>query len=215
MFPPACVRRSRPAWGSHLWCLLLLALGKALPTNRAFHNNNGGPLKNHALTNGCLNTLYFFMFNKCYRCIAFLHVFKPSHEILFFCYVSYGAFWHHFLQRTFVRIRILAQRLLHILKISSWCSMGSVLFCWSPCCVGMRILLFSTPLLWDCSKNRFPENVQMILQMLQFELSMRASLFWMVLTNVIPTERGDRMVKVNSRGRNRCDAEMIKYHRET
>jgi hypothetical protein len=50
---------------------------------------------------------------------------------------------------------------------------------------------------------------------LQFLLSMRASLFLIVLRIVIPTQRGDHIFKVNSREVNRCDAEMWKYHWET
>ena len=74
---------------------------------------------------------------------------------------------------------------------------------------------FSTPLQCECSKNRFPEHFQMILLVLPFELSMRASLFLMVLKNVIPTQRGDHMFKNNSREVNCCDAEMLKYHWKT
>ena len=57
-------------------------------------------------------------------------------------------------------------------------------------------------------ENEFPENYQRILQVLQFVLSMRASLFLIVLRIVIPTQRGDHIFKVNSREVNRCDAEM-------
>ena len=39
---------------------------------------------------------------------------------------------------------------------------GKHFFFWFPCSVGMRFLLFSTPLRWECSKNCFSENSQMI-----------------------------------------------------
>ena len=39
---------------------------------------------------------------------------------------------------------------------------GKHYFFWSPCCVGVPILLFSTPLRRECSKTCFPENFQMI-----------------------------------------------------
>jgi hypothetical protein len=64
-------------------------------------------------------------------------------------------------------------------------------------------------------ENKFLDNFQMILQVLPFELPMRASLFLMVLKHVIPTQRGDHIFNMNSREVNCCDAEMRTYHRKT
>ena len=81
--------------------------------------------------------------------------------------------------------------------------------------MGVPVLIFSTPLRRECSKNWFPENFQMILHLLAFVPPMRASLFLTVLKSVIPTQRGDHIFKVNSREVNCCDAEMLKYHWKT
>ena len=83
---------------------------------------------------------------------------------------------------------------------------GKHYYVWSPCCVGVPVLIFSTPLRRECSKNWFPEHFQMILHLLAFVPPMRASLFLTVLKSVIPTERGDHIFKVKSREVNCCDA---------
>ena len=92
---------------------------------------------------------------------------------------------------------------------------GKHYFVWSPCCVGMQVSLFSTPLRWTCKKNMIPDKSQRILQVLLFVLSMSASLFLIALKNVIPTQRGDYIFKVISREVNCCDAELWKDHEKT
>ena len=114
------------------------------------------------------------------------------------------------------RNRIIALAVWQILKI------------WSPCSVG-NMFFVDPRAAWECSfrfvqqlcganarQYRFPHNFKRILQVLPFELSMRASLFVMFfLKSEIPTKRGDHIFKLNSREVNYFDAEMIQSHRET
>ena len=88
---------------------------------------------------------------------------------------------------------------------------GKHFFLWSPCCVGVPLLFFSTPLRWECSKTWFPENSQRILQLLACHYSMRASLFLLVFKSVIPTQRGNLIFKVILREVNCCDADFFAH----
>ena len=64
-------------------------------------------------------------------------------------------------------------------------------------------------------KSGILKTIHMILQIWPVWLSTRSSLFWVVSGNVIPTERGDYIFKLNSREVNCCDAEMKQYLGET
>ena len=84
-------------------------------------------------------------------------------------------------------------------------------FLWSPCCVRVPILLFSTPLRWECSKTWFSENNQRILQLLACDQFMRASPFWLALKSVISAKRGDHIFKQHFQEVNCCDAYLFAW----
>ena len=155
---------------------------------------------------------------------CFLTKINKNHTFLIFStpLMKYHHFWY---VKPIVPAQILAKSICQnwhsrargVAKIKNVIPMlgGKHYFFWSPCCVGVPVLIFSTPLRRECSKNWFPENFQMILHLLAFVPPMRASLFLTVLKSVIPTQRGDHIFKVKSREVNCCDAEMLKYHWKT
>ena len=52
---------------------------------------------------------------------------------------------------------------------------GKHIFLWSPCSVGVPLLLFSTPLRRECLKNWFPVNLKMVCALFDFMLLMGAA----------------------------------------
>ena len=113
---------------------------------------------------------HFYMLS--YVCI-FSHFCNPSTVILLFLPSTNFNFGSGALQSCGLFVAFSRWRGCKTQKCDPHARWGAFFLC-SPCCVGVPILLFSTPLRRDCLKNLFSEHFHIIHLVLYFLLIMAA-----------------------------------------